>query len=187
MAKFNMYLTAVTTATSSLILSAGIASAATLTGDTVTKVVTNNSVNVGFDENMLIGAGIDADDGNIFFDLDAGAGNQLSITVGDGSYCGMYDCSGLTEVVFSSMDFSGAELLLGFNVLNAGPLGIVATVLSGTSLKISWTEGSLSGGTFTLGEYVTGTSEVPLPAALPLMLAGLGALGGLAARRRKAA
>lgn len=139
--------------------------AATLTGDTITF----DAPGATFASNDLIGAGVDWVDGTIEYDLDYGIeGDQLRIDTGSG--CGEYACSGVTTLTFSDLDFSGGALLVGFNILSEPQLDVTALVIDGSTLQLSYTEGTVVPGNFLVGEYVFDTAPVPLPAGAALLL-----------------
>ena len=158
------------------------ASAATLNGDNVT--LTFNPIN--FVRTGTVGAGVDITQGNFLFDFNTGVN-------GDGfDWSSLPDAgalAGSTGMTLSSLDFSGGAVLSGFQV--------AATVLSG--LTFSFTDHTLSffwttdpnsfpgpGGIIS-GTFLTKAANVPLPAALPLALTGIGVLGAIARRKKRAA
>ena len=158
------------------------ASAATLNGDNVT--LTFNPINVV--RTGTVGAGVDITQLNFLFDFNTGVN-------GDGfDWSSLPDAgalAGSTGMTLSSLDFSGGAVLSGFQV--------AATVLSG--LTFSFTDHTLSffwttdpnsfpgpGGIIS-GTFLTKAANVPLPAALPLALTGIGVLGAIARRKKRAA
>lgn len=167
-------------------------SAATLSGDTVTKTVFNNGSSIpAFNETFAVGPGVDNLDGNIGYDLNGAAdGDRFVFHINPLTFAGVYLPSGLSEVIFSDLDFSGGEILTGFNVIDNGPLNAGYEVLSGSSFRIFWQEDDFTlatGERFFVADYLTEGSDaaVPLPAGGLLMVSGLAALG-LARRRRRA-
>ncbi|WP_425041201.1 VPLPA-CTERM sorting domain-containing protein [Primorskyibacter sp. S187A] len=163
------------------------ASASTLSGDSVTREVTNNGSIIVPVTSFTVGAGVDFTDANINIDMNAGAmGDQLEITVAPGNYGGMYSTSGTTVLTFGDLDFTDGSSLIGFDVIDDGPLDFVASIVDGSTLALTFDEAPITGGTFALGTYVTDivTAPVPLPAGGLLLLTGLGAF---AVSRRKSA
>ncbi len=167
---------------------ASAASAATLTGDTVRKIVKNDGAAIpAFDEVFTVEAGtFDEEDGFIRYNLDATPNaDQFRMRIPSGTYSAVYDFSGVTEVIFRNLDFSGGEILKDLDVVTSGPLNVEYEILSGSSFRIYWDDGgfTLPSGdqAFFTADYVT--SVVPLPAGGLLLISGLGAVAAL--RRRK--
>lgn len=150
-------------------------SASVLTGDTVT--FTANPGVFG-PVAALVGAGTDLTAGAFRFDFNAGAGDAFSWI----SSPGAGGLAGSTSITISDMDFTDGSSLVGFQV-DSTLLSGVSISTTADSLTISYTSVGLIGpGTVISGRYVT-TAVVPIPATLPLVLAGLGLLG-LSVRRR---
>ena len=86
-----------------------------------------------------------------------------------------------------SINDSLPSLLDLYDVLSNGGDTVISSVSFDLDIEDAGSVGgSLSGVSATNMSYVTeGSTAVPLPAALPLMGAGLAALGGLAAMRRR--
>lgn len=167
------------------------AMAATLTGDRVDLRFDGNGTQVN---NQRIGAGTDIQLGFFGFDLDGGADSdgfkwsaRRSASFGGGT----------TGITFSDLDFS-TGVLSGFTITKTALTDLDFTF---TDSSISFTfsdtgfssRGTLIAGTFLTSQMTTpgpvpgsgpDVPAVPLPAGLPLLALGLGALG--IARRRKA-
>ncbi|MEO0820227.1 MAG: VPLPA-CTERM sorting domain-containing protein [Pseudomonadota bacterium] len=114
---------------------------------------------------------------DIVFDMEV---ENLSLDVID------LEGTSATLEVFSSTNFTGS---LGTVTLNSTPLGglvesIVANLsgIRSASLTVASSGTAIDNVTF---DAVTGSTEIPLPAALPAFLVALAGLG-LAARRRRA-
>jgi hypothetical protein len=133
----------------------------------------------------IVGAG---EDGNFFdnqfFDLNAGSGDQFYIR-SIGSFCGIQACSGPVSLILSSLDF-GAEFLTGITFLTNN-VGATATIVSQSSVRFDWLEVSLVPETYLEVRFDSGDvmPPIPVPASLPLLLAGVGILGGLAFRQNR--
>lgn len=160
------------------------AEAATLTGDTV-----NVELSTGFGgsyglQSSVVGAG---DEGNYFndqfYDFDGDA-NTFSI-LSSANFCGMSSCAGSGDIVswaLTSLDFGSA--LTGVTILSSIG-GAVIDSFTADSVFFHWTEASIPEGTYFTLKFQT-AAAVPLPAGLPLLLAGLGGLAMLRRRNTRA-
>ena len=158
------------------------ASAATLNGDNVT--LTFNPINVV--RTGTVGAGVDITQLNFLFDFNTGVN-------GDGfdwsslPFAGFL--AGSTGITFSSLDFSGGAVLSGFH-LAATVLSDLTITFTDHTLSFFWTTdptAHVGPGEILSGTFLTKAANVPLPAALPLALTGIGVLGAIARRKKRAA
>lgn len=156
--------------------------AATLTGDNVT--VTINDLN-GFvaSNSGIVGDGTDVAIGLSLYDLNAGANNNEFVVSFDGSFCGLLNCPGTTTIELTDLNFSGGESLIGFTLLSS-VFTDVSWVTTATSILFTFADQPGIGVMLT-GRFDTGVSAVPVPAALPLLASGLGALGVVGWRRKR--
>jgi hypothetical protein len=175
-----------------LLALSGQVHSATLTGDAVA-VNYNDSVRSNSNRSGTVGAGVGTDItiGGGFFDFNAGAaGNQFIFRVND-RYCGVAHCSGPLKLSLLDLNFSGGERLVGFTLLSTALRGLSFTFTS-TSLIFFATEGRIGRGTVISGIFLTAVppgdvnpAPVPIPAALPFLAAGLGAMGFMGWRRKR--
>ena len=160
--------------------------AATLTGDDV-------SVNLGiFNLGATVVSGTyDASFVNqVTFDFDAGAASdEFVMAVHPDIFSPVSGTFGRTSFTLESLDFSMGHTLVGFEILHSEFDNLVATVI-GNTLTFTYTDGFLhtlyAGDIIIWGRFLTRPSQIPLPAAFPLMVAGLGGIGLFSRRRKKA-
>ncbi len=155
--------------------------------------VTSNAVRPNSVGNRVIGGEYHG-----FVDADGFLGaNTISWSLLGNTYAFGFDVRGANSTAFDGVqitvnDGSGDQSFLLYDVVNgtgSNAAGFAGFVGTGSIASISFTGVGGAGGdsfyfdnaTFALG---SSTATVPLPAALPLMLAGFGALG-FASRRRK--
>ena len=163
-------------------LAATSSNAATLTGDNVT-VSYNGGEYVG---SGVVGAGNDVQIGGGFHDLDAGVNGDVYQLSWDAGFSGLVYCDGRpATITLSNLNFSGGAVLAGFTLLTS-IFANTSISIGANSVTITFTEGGGGPGVVLSGQFVTRPNEVPLPAALPLLAAGLGALGVVGWRRKKA-
>jgi len=152
------------------------ATAATLTGDTVT-VTFNN----GRAQTFVVGQGSDATFGSTDFDLDGGGlGTEFLVNVAR-----TFEIfGGGAGFTISDLNFSDGEILVGFDLTTTV---FQDTVVSFTkdSLTIDFTDGPNGPDVVLAGTFITAVAPVPLPAGMPLALAGFGLLGLLKRRQRR--
>jgi hypothetical protein len=155
-------------------LLAGAASAATLDGDQASITFVPESLVLG---PFTVGAGVDFTLGVFTFDLNAGSAGDGFDFLDNGGFFGQN-----TSIVLSSLNFSGGELLNGFELLSTSLQNLTWT-FTDDSLTFLFSDpgwGPANGPAIS-GRFLT-AAAVPVPASLPLLLAGL---GGLALLRRK--
>ena len=168
----------------------GQAQSATLIGDLVA-VNYNDSILTKNNGSGIVGNGTDVTIGGGFFDFNAGAGgNQFNFSVSK-KFCGVAHCGGAIKLSLLDLNFSGGELLIGFTLLSTALKGLSFTFTS-TSLIFFATEKKLKRGTVISGIFLTAPppvdnipATVPIPAALPLLAAGLSAMGFMGWRRKR--
>lgn len=154
---------------------------ATLNGDTVGIDINDGTVVT----TALVGPGVDKTIAELEFDFNGGVnGDEFSLSAPRN----FSSVSGGVPLkfTFDSLDFSGGEILVGFADLFSVFSNTVASVDNG-KLIISFDDGAGSAGTIISGRYITAASQVPLPAGLPLLLSGFGALALMRRRKRAAA
>ena len=162
---------------------AGQAQSATLTGDLVA-VNYNDSIDSFDNGSGIVGVGTDVTIGGGFYDFNAGVGGNEFIFSVNNSFCGVANCAGPIKLSLLNLNFSGGEQLVGFNLLSATLAGLSFTFTS-TSLIFLATEGDLAPGAVISGIFQTAPSAVPIPAALPLLAAGISAMGFMGWRRKR--
>jgi hypothetical protein len=166
------------------------AQSATLTGDSVAVKYNDSSLAIN-NGSGIVGVGTDVAIGGGFYDFNAGAGgNQFIFSVND-RYCGVAHCNGAIKLSLLNLNFSGGERLVGFTLLSTALSGLSFTFTS-TSLIFLATEGRLRRGTVISGIFLTAPppvdnipAAIPIPAALPLLAAGFGAMGFMGWRRKR--
>ena len=134
----------------------------------------------------IIDAGTRVDSHMIFLNKQNGVGGTLSHQNVQWEFSGdilgvMIDVGGLNEAASTSI--LGALGTTYASFANRGLEGNDSVMISGAILTTSFFVTQP-------GDWIrviTAAPEVPLPAALPLMVAGLGALGGFSRRRKKTA
>ena len=143
------------------------------------------------DTSFTVINGIDFSFGSHTVDVDVGGTDGLLITVSPNTgFCGIITCTGgITSFVLSDLDFVGGESLVGFVVSGATSIFVGFDILSDSSISFNFTDTSFNNGdssVFVAGTFVTRPSVVPLPAAGGLLLAGLGLMGTLRLRSKRA-
>lgn len=142
---------------------------ATLLGDEV--LLTFDPTN--YVRSGIVGEGFDIEQGVFLFDFNAGiAGDRFSwIALETGGF------GGATGFTLSSLDFSDGMQLAGFEISDTLLQGLTFSH-DARSLSVFWTNDPLTGvgyGSVLSGRFLTAQvmAPVPIPAALPLLLAGL--------------
>lgn len=178
-----------------LLAFSGQAQSATLAGDLVT-VNYNDSSLKNSNGSGIVGAGKDVTIVNASYDFNSGGGGNQFIFSVNGAFCGVAHCNGPIKLSLLDLNFSGGEKLVGFTLLSTALSGLTFTFTS-TSLIFFATEGNigrnLGRSTVISGIFLTARppvpnipAVVPIPAALPLLAAGLSAMGFMGWRRKKA-
>ena len=173
-----------------LLAFSGQAQSATLTGDLVA-VNYNDSIRTNSNRSGFVGAGTDVTIGGGFYDFNAGAGgNQFNFSINN-RYCGVANCNGPIKLSLLDLNFSGGERLVGFTLLSTA-LSRLSFTFTSTSLIFLAAEGNIRRGTVISGIFLTAPAQVPnipaavpIPAALPLLAASLGAMGFMGWRRKR--
>jgi hypothetical protein len=132
-----------------------------------------------------------------FLDTGAATMNVLDgFTTGFSFFYTSVDLGGFVNV-WSGLDSTGTLLAtLTLDALGAGPgdpngtfsnWEAIGVLFSGTAYSVDFggTANYIAFDNVTLGSNTPGGSPVPVPASLPLLLAGLGGLGLLARRKRR--
>ncbi|WP_245306199.1 VPLPA-CTERM sorting domain-containing protein [Roseovarius aestuariivivens] len=170
-------------------LAASGAQAATLQGDTVSCGIVSTGPWSCSTSTALVGMGSEFTlqfFGNDLFSVDIAA-SSIRLDFVSGSLG-----AGAGELLtFSDLDFTPASNIVGIgNFQTTALFGVQASDVSFTADSVSFDFNGTDwrNGQFVSFDLVTAqTGVVPLPAGLPLLLAGLGGLGLLARRKRKAA
>lgn len=168
-------------------VAAGAASAATLDGDSVGCDIVATVPWTCSSPTAVVGAGAEFTldlFGNPRFDVDIGSSSiRLDKTV-----VGLF--TGAGEVVtFSDLDFSPSSVIVGIaNFVTTASGGIAE---SDVTFGDDWVRFDFNNSSWQVGQYVSfdlitrEVAPVPLPAGLPLLLAGVGALGIVRRRARR--
>lgn len=160
-----------TVAAAALIAGSISARAATLNGDTVTVQLSSGLAGSQGVQTRVIGDGAEGNYyGNQFYDFDD-VTDTFSIT-STGSFCGMTSCGTGDTVIWSltSLDFGGP--LTSVSILRSIG-GAIIRSFSADSVVVQWTEAAIPQGTYFAMQFRTDPASVPLPASLPLLVAGL--------------
>jgi hypothetical protein len=166
-----------------LLAFSGQAQSATLTGDSVA-VNYNDSIDPLDNGSGIVGAVNDVTIGGGLYDFNAGVGGNEFIFSVNKAFCGVAACGGPIKLSLLDLDFSGGEQLVGFTLLPT-TLSALSFTFTSTSLIFLATEGDIGPGTVISGIFQTAPSEVPVPAALPLLAAGISAMGFMGWRRKR--
>ncbi|SNR78137.1 VPLPA-CTERM sorting domain-containing protein [Puniceibacterium sediminis] len=157
------------------------AAAATLAGDTV-----NVSLFASFSwgsYTRTVGPGEDGSVSSQYFDFNAGPDGDLFTIRSGGFYCGL-NCGGDTVVwTLTDLDFVDGLPLTDFVIVQS--FSDATASFTDDSVTISYTDTFLPAEVYFQGRFVTiPPSAVPLPASLPLALAGLAGFGMFRKKRR---
>jgi hypothetical protein len=167
-------------------------------GQAQTATLTDDFVEVNYNDSSLpdshgsgfVGVGTDVTIVNAFYDFNAGAGgNEFIFGVND-NFCGVADCEGAIKLSLLNLNFSDGERLVGFTLLSTALSGLSFTFTS-TSLIFLATEGDIQKNAAVIyGVFLTAPpanipAAIPIPAALPLLAAGLSAMGFMGWRRKR--
>lgn len=170
-----------------LLAFSGQAQSATLTGDVAVNY--NDSLLPNSNRSGIVGVGTDITIGGAFYDFNAGVGGNQFIFSVNKRFCGVAHCNGPIKLSLLNLNFSGGEKLVGFDLISTALSGLTFTFTS-TSLIFLATEDTIRKGVVISGFFLTAPplnipAAVPIPAALPLLAAGLSAMGFMGWRRKR--
>jgi hypothetical protein len=171
------------------------AQAATLTGDAITGKAQYNASYNAFNQPVntavtaaIVGAGTEFSDGDnsLALDLTADIGAStidivMASLIPDGN-----TVSAIT-FLFGDLNFDDNSIITGILILGNSWTGTPTISWTNTSISIAFAVQGLAGFESKTFSAQIQTSPVPLPAALPLFAAGLGAMGFMGWRRNRRA
>lgn len=171
------------------------ANAATLEGDEIFGALTSPGVSFNiFDPaftspdpiSAVVGAGPEytVNDGTVEVLADfSGDMLDISLEILSDNIIGISEL----EYTFDDLDFGSGVQIVGFDVLSNSFLGAPVIVTTANGIVITFEQYDVSGLEFRSfsGRFIV--SEVPLPAALPLFLAGIAGIGFAGRKRNKIA
>lgn len=156
------------------------AQAITLTGNATINVT--GDFNFGTQTLAVVPGEEGAYYGSQIFDFNAGTGDLFTIRSTD-TFCGWTCGSSPIVVTLSGLVFD--TTLTSVSILTSIG-GAVVQSFTQNSITFTWADASIPVGNYFTAQYNGGSvSSVPLPAALPLLAAGLAGLGGISMRRKR--
>ena len=171
------------------------AQAATLTGDAVTGKMTTTGSNNFFNQPVntavtaaIVGAGIEFSEGSNSSSLDLTADIGAStIDIVLASLLPSGNTVSALTFIFDDLNFDDNSIITGILILGNTWTGTPTINWADTSISIAFAVQGLGAfQTKTFSAQIQ-TSPVPLPAALPLLAAGLSAMGFMGWRRKRKA